>query len=101
MIKHLTVHGNELALVLEKEIWQLLGMTRSTPLKISTDGSRIIITPEACGIIMRSKFDKKIGGKALKAMRRKRSLPKLIAQMPKDYRAIEEEWGKPLGREVW
>ncbi len=45
MIKHLTTHGNSLALVIEKGILELLGIDRKTPLEISTDGSRLIISP--------------------------------------------------------
>ena len=45
MIKHLTTHGNSLALVIEKGVLDLLGITRKTSLEISTDGSRLIISP--------------------------------------------------------
>ena len=45
MIKHLTTHGNSLALVIEKGILELLGINRKTPLEISTDGKRLIISP--------------------------------------------------------
>jgi antitoxin MazE len=45
MIKHLTTHGNSLALVIEKGILDLLGINKKTPLKVSTDGSSLIISP--------------------------------------------------------
>ena len=45
MIKHLTTHGNSLALVIEKGVLDLLGIGRKTSLEISTDGSRLIISP--------------------------------------------------------
>ncbi len=45
MLKHLTTHGNSLALVIEKGVLELLGISRKTPLEISTDGSRLIISP--------------------------------------------------------
>lgn len=45
MVKHLTTHGNSLALVIEKGVLELLGINRETPLEISTDGSRLIISP--------------------------------------------------------
>jgi antitoxin component of MazEF toxin-antitoxin module len=45
MIKHLTTHGNSLALVIEKGVLDLLGITKKTPLNITTDGSRLIIAP--------------------------------------------------------
>ncbi len=45
MIKHLTTHGNSLALVIEKGVLDLLGISKKTALDISTDGSRLIISP--------------------------------------------------------
>ena len=45
MIKHLTVHGNSMALVIEKAILELLGINKKTPLEIVTDGSNLIISP--------------------------------------------------------
>lgn len=44
-IKTLTKHGNSLALILDKAILQLLKIEESTELEISTDGTRLIITP--------------------------------------------------------
>lgn len=45
MIKHLTRHGNSLALVIDKAVLELLKIDAETPLDISTDGERLIITP--------------------------------------------------------
>ena len=45
MIKRLTLHGNSLALIIEKAILELLHITKDTPLKISTDGRNLIISP--------------------------------------------------------
>lgn len=45
MVKHLTTHGNSLALVIEKGILELLGISRKTSLKVTTDGSSLIISP--------------------------------------------------------
>ena len=45
MIKHLTKHGNSLALVIDKGILSLLKMDRRTPLSISTDGRALTIVP--------------------------------------------------------
>ena len=45
MIKHLTTHGNSLALVIEKGVLELLGINKKTPLRVSTDGSSLIISP--------------------------------------------------------
>ncbi len=45
MIKHLTTHGNSLALVIEKGVLDLLGITKKTPLHVSTDGTSLVISP--------------------------------------------------------
>lgn len=45
MIKRLTPHGNSAALVIDKPVMELLGITMDTPLKITTDGRSLIISP--------------------------------------------------------
>ena len=45
MIKHLTTHGNSLALIIEKAILELLKITPATPLEIETDGRILIVSP--------------------------------------------------------
>jgi len=45
LIKHLTKHGNSLAVVIEKPILELLKINADTPLEVSTDGSRLILSP--------------------------------------------------------
>jgi antitoxin MazE len=45
MIKHLTTHGNSLALIIEKAILELLHITQDTPLEINTDGRNLVISP--------------------------------------------------------
>ena len=45
MIKHLTTHGNSLALIIEKAVLDLLKISSKTPLEVSTDGKSIIISP--------------------------------------------------------
>ena len=37
----------------------------------------------------------------VKRTREKVSLAKLVAQIPKDYKPEEADWGAPVGREVW
>jgi len=54
MIKHLTTHGNSLALVIEKGVLELLGISKKTPLRVSTDGSSLIVSP-----VKESKREKK------------------------------------------
>ncbi len=45
MRKSLSKHGNSLALVIDKPILELLGITADTDLEITTDGSSLILTP--------------------------------------------------------
>ena len=47
MTKTLTKHGNSLALVIDKPILDLLGVTAETALKITTDGRRLVISPQS------------------------------------------------------
>ncbi len=37
----------------------------------------------------------------VKRMRGKQSLKESVSRIPKNYRAEEVDWGKPVGREVW
>ncbi len=36
-----------------------------------------------------------------KGMHGKRSLKELVSRIPRNYRAEEIDWGKPVGREAW
>ncbi len=45
MLRNLKRHGNGYALVVEKSVMELLGMTPDTPLEVRTDGKSLIVTP--------------------------------------------------------
>ncbi len=45
MVKHLTKHGNSLALIIDKPVLDLLNIKADTPLKITTDGQSLVISP--------------------------------------------------------
>ena len=45
MTKHLTKHGNSAALVIEKPVMELLGITMKTPLEVTTDGKSLVVSP--------------------------------------------------------
>lgn len=45
MIKHLTRHGNSLALVIDRGILSLLNISSKTPLRITTDGRNLVLSP--------------------------------------------------------
>jgi antitoxin MazE len=44
MVKKLTKHGNSLALVIDRPILDLLKIEPDTPLEVSTDGKRLIVS---------------------------------------------------------
>lgn len=75
MIKHLTTHGNSLALVIEKGVLDLLGISRKTPLEISTDGNRLIISPAKD-----AKWEKKVDEALLKVSDRHAKSLKRLAE---------------------
>lgn len=45
MIKHLTKHGNSLALVIDRGVLELLQIKADTPLSLTTDGKCLVVTP--------------------------------------------------------
>ena len=45
MIKHLTKHGNSLALVIDRPILEMLEIDADTPLTLSTDGRSLVLSP--------------------------------------------------------
>jgi antitoxin component of MazEF toxin-antitoxin module len=55
MLKSLTRHGNSLALVIEKPILELLGVSAETVFEITTDGHVLVLTP-----VKNSKQTKKV-----------------------------------------
>lgn len=45
MIKHLTKHGKSLALVIDRDVLDLLDIDSETPLSVTTDGKPLIVAP--------------------------------------------------------
>lgn len=45
MTKTLIKHGNSLALVVDKPILELLGITAETPLELTTNGDALLVSP--------------------------------------------------------
>lgn len=56
MVKRLTKHGNSLALVIDKPVLDLLKIDQNTPLDVTTDGRRLIISPPQASA-RRKKFE--------------------------------------------
>jgi antitoxin component of MazEF toxin-antitoxin module len=73
VIKHLTKHGNSVALVIDRPILDLLNIDDSTPLEVTTDGKRLTIAP-ASPSARRKKFEK---GQALAHTRFGRAFKRL------------------------
>lgn len=45
MVKHLTKHGNSLALVIDRGVLDLLDIDAETPLSLTTDGKSLVVSP--------------------------------------------------------
>ncbi len=45
MVKHLTQHGNSVALIIDRPILKLLNITAKTLLEVATDGRSLIVSP--------------------------------------------------------
>ena len=75
MIKHLTLHGNSSALIIEKPILELLHITPDTPLEISTDGKNLIVSP-----VSDAKREKKIQAALSKINQRHAKTLKALAK---------------------
>jgi len=56
MTKHLSPHGNSLALVIDKGILSLLGINEKTSLEITTDGRGLYVAP-SLGAARRRRFE--------------------------------------------
>lgn len=50
MIKTLQRHGNSQALVLDKPILEMIGVSEDTPLQLSVSGGSLIVTPVHTGV---------------------------------------------------
>ncbi len=45
MVKKLTKHGNSMALVIDRAILDILKISESTPLELTTDGKSLNVSP--------------------------------------------------------
>ena len=70
MIKHLTRHGNSLALVIDRGVLDLLEIGATTPLAVATDGTRLTITPVRAPVRRSASADRsaEVYGAALRGM---------------------------------
>jgi len=74
---------NSLGLQFPPEIIDKAQLSLGEKVSVTMQNEKIIIKPSAAGL-----------GK-------KSSLEELVAKMPSDYKPHEENWGTPVGKEVW
>lgn len=82
MLARVQKWGNSQGLRLPMAILRDAQVSTGDTVKVSVKGRRIILEP----------VDKP---------RQKYDLKKLVAKMPKNYKAKELDWGRPVGKEVW
>ncbi len=74
--------GNHQCLSFTPEILKQAQLSLGDDVFITVKQGEIIIKPTAHG-------------------KGKYTLAELVAQMPSDYNPVEEDWGQPVGKEVW
>jgi len=82
MLTRVQKWGNSQGLRFSKAILKEAQVSTGDEVKVSVRGRNIIVEPV---------------GK----IRRKYDLKKLVSKMPKNYKAREVDWGRPVGREEW
>jgi len=82
MVTKIQKWGNSQGLRVSKEVLEQVHAAVGDAVEVSVQKGTILIQP-------------------IKRLRGKYSLRHLVAQMPKNYKPIEEDWGKPVGKEVW
>jgi antitoxin MazE len=80
MIAKIQKWGNSQGLRLPKHVLESAGMTVGDDVELLADKEEILIKKKAKPI-----FD----------------LAEMVSRMPRDYRAHEESFGKPVGKEEW
>jgi antitoxin MazE len=82
MVTKIQKWGNSQGLRLAKQVLEEAHISVGDDVDVKTRDGLIVISP-------------------VRRVRGKRSLEELVSRMPKDYKAEETDWGKPVGREVW
>ncbi|MBI3253109.1 MAG: transcriptional regulator/antitoxin, MazE [Candidatus Omnitrophica bacterium] len=82
MVTRIQKWGNSQGLRVSRDVLEKIHAGVGDPVQVSVQKGAILIQP-------------------IKRLRGKYSLRELIAQMPKDYKPGIEEWGSPVGKEVW
>lgn len=74
--------GNSQGLRFPKHVLEEARITVGDTVQVSVRAGRILIEPAA-------------------QVRGRYKLKDLVAKMPKKYKTREEDWGRPVGKEVW
>ena len=82
MVTKVQSWGNSQGLRLSKQVLEDADVSVGDQVDVAVRDGVIVITP-------------------VKRTRRKLSLSRLVARIPKGYKAEEIDWGSPVGREVW
>ena len=82
MVTKVQSWGNSQGLRLSKQVLEDACISVGDNVDVAVRDGVIVVTP-------------------VKRTRRKVSLRKLVARIPKDYKPEEADWGSPVGREVW
>jgi antitoxin MazE len=82
MVTKVQKWGNSQGLRLAKQVLEEARISVGDPVDVSTRDGVIVIAP-------------------VRRVRGKQSLQGLVSRIPKNYKAREVDWGKPVGREDW
>jgi antitoxin MazE len=82
MVTKVQSWGNSQGLRLSKQVLEDARVAVGDDVDVAVRDGAIVITP-------------------VKHLRGKANLRKLVAKIPKGYKAKEIDWGDPVGREVW
>ena len=82
MVTKVQKWGNSQGLRLAKQVLEEARISVGDFVDVATRDGVILISP-------------------VRRVRGKQSLQELLSRIPKNYKAREVDWGKPIGREVW
>lgn len=82
MVTKIQKWGNSQGLRLAKQVLEDAHIAVGDDVDVTVRDGLIVITPA-------------------RRVRGKRSLEELVSRIPKKYKNVETDWGRPVGKEVW
>jgi antitoxin MazE len=82
MVTRIQKWGNSQGLRLPKQVLEDAHLSLGDDVDVTVRDGLIVIAPA-------------------RRVRGKQNLKELVSRIPKDYKAEEMDWGKPVGREAW